>query len=310
MTSDYSIAIVIPTRDRPENVRENLQALAAQSSLPSEIIIVDDGTRSLERATVREILPESVAIRITESMGEPSTSAARNTGAKMATASIVLFLDDDVRLSNSYIERLLETYREHDHPELAGIGGFDNELRVPSRMERIFNSIFLIPNRGWSINSCGMQSWEHVSAVTPADWLSGNNASYKRSLLLEHPFPHWEGGREALEDIAMGWHLRKTGYRFLIDPELSLTHKETGMTEGDFSFGVKRGKNRIRIFRSWGNQWLWPLFFWAYFGETLRHFIAPVIDREIHTHWQIGCGMFVAPFQYVLAALLSVLRSL
>jgi GT2 family glycosyltransferase len=306
----YSISVIIPTYDRPENVRENLQALGAQSSLPAEVIIVDDGTRSLNRSTVKKILPESIAIHITESMGEPSTSAARNTGVKMATSPIVLFLDDDVRLSNSYIERLLKTYKKHDNTEVAGVGGFDSELRVPSLTERLFNSIFLIPNRGWSINSYGMQSWEHVSAVTPADWLSGNNASYKRSLLLDYPFPHWEGGREALEDIAMGWRLRKAGYRFLIDPELDLTHEDTGMTEGDFSFGVKRGKNRIRIFRTWGNQWFWPLFFWAYLGETLRQFIAPIIDKEIRTHWQIGCGMFVAPFQYVLAVLMSTLRSL
>jgi GT2 family glycosyltransferase len=96
MVANYSIAVVIPTRDRPENVRENLEALAAQSTLPAEVIIVDDGTRSLNRNTVREILPESIAVQITESMGEPSTSTARNTGAKAASSSIVLILDDDV----------------------------------------------------------------------------------------------------------------------------------------------------------------------------------------------------------------------
>ncbi|WP_336337141.1 glycosyltransferase family 2 protein [Haloarcula brevis] len=303
MTDQYSISVVIATRNRPSKLENCLRSISQQESVPAEVVVVDDGTNSLASDVMRSLLPATVQLEVTTSAGPTSTSTARNTGARVASSSIVLFLDDDVVLAPSYINRLREMYKSLDSSDLAGIGGYDDELRTPSWVEELYNSLFYLAEGRWRINSCGMQSWGHVSGTTAADWLSGNNASYKRSVLVDHPFPHWEGGREALEDIAMGWRLKRAGYRLLIDPGLTVDHDETGITEGDFAFGVKRGKNRIRIFRNWGRQILWPLFVWAYFGETLRQFLAPAVDGDVRAHWQIGCGMIAAPFVFLLGVL-------
>lgn len=305
MTNHYTISVVIPTRNRPENLKTCLLKISRQTDLPEEVIIVDDGNQCLDQTKIRAILPDSVPLTVTESEGPASTSTARNTGAELASSQVVLFLDDDVLLAESYIEHLRNTYKKRDRPELAGIGGFDSNIRTPSAVERLFNLVFYLSYDGWNINECGMQSWERVSDITIADWLSGNNASYKRSIIQKYPFPHWEGGREALEDIAMGFKLKKEGYWCLINPGLRLDHEETGIVDGDFSHGLKQGKNRIRIFRNWGNQWYLPLFIWAYFGTALRQFLAPIANGELQIHWQTGAGISVAPLHYAFDSLMN-----
>jgi len=139
-----------------------------------------------------------------------------------------------------------------------------------------------------------MQSWDpSLQRVSRAEWLSGNNASYKREILLETPFPHWSGGREPLEDIAMGMQLKEEGYHVLIDPQLPVEHNEREDSETNIEFGVKRGKNRVRIFRRHGPEVYLPLFLWALIGDTLRQFAAPLSDSNWKSHWLTGFGMII-----------------
>lgn len=297
---DYAVAVVVPTYDRPDHLQRCLDALAEQTQLPAEVIVVDDGrTHPVSPSTVRDRLPDEVRVEVLSSDGPAGTSTARNTGAEAVTAPVVLFLDDDVTLGESYVEQLQALYETHDEPLLAGIGGYDDDLRDPSKLERIYERVFRLCAGGWRVNDVGMHSWEQVSEVTDADWLSGNNASYKRSIVLEYPFVHWEGGREPLEDIAAGWLLKEEGYHFLVAPQLKLDHEETDITGGSYRFGLQRGRNRIRMFLALGRLRLLPVFAWAYAGDTLRQFLAPLFDGHWRSHVETGIGMAVAPLSYL-----------
>lgn len=299
-TDDYAVAVIVPTYDRPEHLRHCLDALAEQTRLPAEVIVVDDGrTHPVDPSLVRDRLPNNVRVEVLASDGPAGTSTARNTGAEAATTPIVLFLDDDVTLRESYVEQLQVLYKTHDEPALAGIGGYDDNLRDPSKLERLYERIFHLCAGGWRVNDLGMQSWEHVSEVTEAEWLSGNNASYKRSIILEHPFIHWEGGREPQEDIAAGWLLKQEGYHFLIAPQLKLNHEETDIPSGGYRFGLQSGRNRIRMFFEFGRLARLPVFGWAYAGETLRQLLAPLFDGQWRFHFETAAGMVVAPISYL-----------
>jgi GT2 family glycosyltransferase len=205
-----------------------------------------------------------------------------------------LILDDDAIIDPDYIERLCDLYQEYDSDDLAGICGFDSDLRSPSRLERYYEKIFHLQSSGWRINTVGMHSFDpHIREPTHADWLSGNNASYKKQILEEYDFPHWTGGREALEDVAMGMQLKKAGLYCIIDPELSVTHRESENVEAPFELGVKRAQNRINMFREFGESIYYLLFLWALFGQILRQFLAPLINSQWKFHWLLGAGMIV-----------------
>src|SRR4029450_2174872 len=89
------ISVIIPTLDRPEELRRCLESLAHQSLRRHEyeIIVVDDGgLRPLDDVVVsfRERL-QIVLYRQQRS----GPGAARNTGAQHASARWLAFTDDD-----------------------------------------------------------------------------------------------------------------------------------------------------------------------------------------------------------------------
>ena len=87
-----SISVVIPTRDRPEDLARCLEALALQDPPPLEVIVVDDGSRdspAVDEAVA--LCPEARCIRL-DGRGP---AAARNAGAAIARGEVICLTDDD-----------------------------------------------------------------------------------------------------------------------------------------------------------------------------------------------------------------------
>ena len=95
------LSVVIPTRNRPEAVRETLAPLFAQE-LPAadyEIIVVDDGS------TPPLAIPGLPSAPKTTLLGTTGLerSAARNAGAAAAQGDVLLFLDDDITVDARFL---------------------------------------------------------------------------------------------------------------------------------------------------------------------------------------------------------------
>jgi glycosyltransferase involved in cell wall biosynthesis len=87
--------VVIPVRNRSELVDRAIKSVLQQSKLPSEIIIVDDGSTddTLVRLRIWQAKDPTIKVLVHEkSMGAP---AARNTGWQSATGEFIAFLDSD-----------------------------------------------------------------------------------------------------------------------------------------------------------------------------------------------------------------------
>ena len=82
------ISIVVPTRDRPEQLARCLAALGDEH----EVVVVDDGSR--DRAALSRALDRHPATRLVRAPGRgPAT--ARNLGARASSGEVVCFTDDD-----------------------------------------------------------------------------------------------------------------------------------------------------------------------------------------------------------------------
>lgn len=139
-----------------------------------------------------------------------------------------------------------------------------------------------------------MQSWNTESnELMNADWLPGNNQSYKREVAERYLFPQWNGGRETLEDVDIGWAMKKDGFYCLVDPKLNLTHKESKDDEQWYETGLKEGKNRVRLFRRHGASGDWVKFVWAETGDILKQSLAPLMGRSFTHHWPYAAGLLV-----------------
>jgi len=198
---EHEISVVIPTKNRPEDLLTCVASIKEQSQLPHELLIIDDDNPSMDRRS--QIRSGSIDVTITSSDGPPGSSTARNTGAEMATNDVILYLDDDTILAEDYLRRLHHQYGELDNDSCwdwrvrSGAAGVLAESTGVSRLlKKFINTVLYQNSSAWSINQVGLHSSNPtLGEPQEADYLSGYNPSYKRQVLLEKPFAYWSGGK-------------------------------------------------------------------------------------------------------------------
>jgi glycosyltransferase involved in cell wall biosynthesis len=106
MTEQGSVAIIIPTKDRPDGLR--LAVASALDALPeqsSALIVIDDASSPAASDTLRDITDPR--LQVVRNPGPHGPAAARNLGARIADAEVLFFLDDDDILLKDYIDRIM-----------------------------------------------------------------------------------------------------------------------------------------------------------------------------------------------------------
>lgn len=122
-----SITVVIPTRDRAEQLRQAVRSVVASPLMRTaqDIIVVDDGSQDETPAVARDLGVRYVRI----AGGGPSGS--RNAGLQLVETEFVAFLDDDdVWLPQNMVEQL-----ERLRQDPAAAFAFGRVLRTNTALE-------------------------------------------------------------------------------------------------------------------------------------------------------------------------------
>ncbi|MCX7097332.1 MAG: glycosyltransferase [Methylococcales bacterium] len=85
------ISVVIPSYNRCDLLRRAIQSVFAQTRLPSEVVVIDDGSTDGTRAMIQTEFPQ-VHYYYQENQG---VSSARNAGVLKTTGDWLAFLDSD-----------------------------------------------------------------------------------------------------------------------------------------------------------------------------------------------------------------------
>jgi glycosyltransferase involved in cell wall biosynthesis len=109
-----SIAVVIPTRNRPAQLEACLHSLRDQTRQPDQVIVVDSAPVESAENLARKF---AALYRI-----EPISGAAmaRNTGAAAARSDIVAFLDDDTIAATDWLCRITAEFEDGAVAAVAG----------------------------------------------------------------------------------------------------------------------------------------------------------------------------------------------
>ena len=118
-------SVIVPVYNRPDEVAELLESLAAQSSGDFEVIIVEDGSTVDCRDVCR-----SYEIRLNlKYFAKPNSGPgqSRNYGAERASGDYLLVVDSDVVLPHDYIKAVDEALASgsNDTTPIAAFGGPD-----------------------------------------------------------------------------------------------------------------------------------------------------------------------------------------
>jgi glycosyltransferase involved in cell wall biosynthesis len=101
------VSIIVPSRGRPNLLRDAVESIISQTYRSIEIIVVLTGADAATTASARS-LEKEYGVRIVVTPPH-NLATSRNNGIKVATGEWITFLDDDDLFAPTKIERQVET---------------------------------------------------------------------------------------------------------------------------------------------------------------------------------------------------------
>jgi len=117
---DCDVSVVVPTHNRPAQLRDCLCSLANQRYPRNrfEVVVVDDGSAESVTPVVSELAAELDVRAISRDRGGPA--AARNTGAEHSRGTYLAFTDDDCIADPDWVGSLATVLSTASSPIMVG----------------------------------------------------------------------------------------------------------------------------------------------------------------------------------------------
>ena len=202
-----TISVIIPVYNGAVFLKLCLQAVAASGYRSYECVVVDDGSTDGSRGVPAEF---PMPVRIVDiSDGPRGPAYARNRGAEAAHGAILFFLDADIVLSSVALGRVANLFQERT--DVAAVfGSYDNRPAAASVVSRYRNLL---------------HHFVHQNGNREASTFWAGCGAIRRSVFQRiGGFDEKRFSRPSIEDIELGYRLRQSGYRILLDKGLQGTH--------------------------------------------------------------------------------------
>jgi glycosyltransferase involved in cell wall biosynthesis len=198
-----SISIVIPVRDGAAVLRRCLAALLSAQPAATELIVVADACTDESAGVAREF-----GARVIELPVGVGPARARNVGARAAVGDIVFFVDADVSIRPDALARVTAAFEED--AELAAIfGSYDDTPAEPNFLSQYKNLL---------------HHFVHQSGREDASTFWAGCGALRRNVFLEIGGFDESFRRPSIEDIELGYRLRRAGRRIRLCKSLQGTH--------------------------------------------------------------------------------------
>jgi len=197
------ISVIIPVFNAERTIADCLHALDSSTYSAAEYVVVDDG--STDRSVA---IAQRAAAKVVSTGGRFGPARARNLGVQFASGDLIVFIDADVALQADALKRIaarFETEKDLD----ALIGAYDDapsDQGVVSQFKNLQHSF--VHSQG---NRRAFTFWTGCGAV-------------KRDVFLQHGGFDESYEKPSIEDIELGYRMRKSGRIIALDPLVRCKH--------------------------------------------------------------------------------------
>jgi glycosyltransferase involved in cell wall biosynthesis len=222
-----SLAVVVPTRSRPERLRRCLDSLAvARERLRFPVYVCDSSPSEEERAEIRAVC-EDYDWALLSTHDGTNIPAARNACTRAAREELLVNVDDDLLLEPEAIERLLARYDSGSGRRVvSGSLSWDGTWTRPVKMRAI----------GYG---------RPVEDGEAPDFVHGAFFLYPRALGLAWP---WNERCDEFDDIFMGALWRRHGVSLLFAADARALHPELPASSDPARIAVGARRQRFHIY--------------------------------------------------------------
>lgn len=272
----HRLAVVVPTKDRPAELRRLLDSVRQQSTRPDQIIIVDGGDRTVEGVVAD--FPD-LGIEYVRHY-PPSLAKQRNAGMVRLRPDMTLaaYLDDDLVMEPGAFEAMHRFWDRAD----ADVGGARfNIIDEPHPHLLWLKTLFLIdyPRRGVILPSGFQTSICRTDEDFYVQWLSGGATVWRREVVDTIHYDEWFLGTGYLEDIEYSYRVGRR-YRLAVVADAKVQHLSPPVRRDRLHLlGLWEAQNRLYFVRK--NPKLSPLLLtWGILGNIFLNALRGVYTRN------------------------------
>jgi len=271
------IAFVVPTKDRPDDLRRMLTSLQVQSVHPDQVIVVDGSENP-----IKDTLKEFPKLNIQYSrVYPPSLSRQRNVGIAAIEPGVTLagHLDDDLVFKPGAMEAMLSFWESA--PDDVGGARFNI---ITDDLPRIIwiKSLFLLESRkrGKVLRSGYQTAIGRVKNNMHVRWLSGGVTVWRRQVIEEFSYDEWFEGTGYLEDVDYSYRVGEK-YKLAVVADAHVEHLTYPvLRDKNYLLGKWQAINRTYFVKKHKNLSL-PLCYWSMIGELLLNCFTAFWRRDV-----------------------------
>ena len=199
----HTVSVLVPVRNGGDGLRLCLEALLAGDRSPDDLVVVDDGSTDGSPELARQL----GARVLQREEGGSGAAHVRNLGARATRGELLVFVDADVVVHRDTLA-LIEQEFTRD-PGLCALFGPYDDHPPGTLVSRYKNLVHHYVH-------------QHARRETANFW-TGCGAIRRSVFLSEGGFDERYGGT-SIEDIDLGWRLRRAGHRIRLCPDIQGTH--------------------------------------------------------------------------------------
>jgi GT2 family glycosyltransferase len=224
MANFNPITVVIPTLNRPKDLKRAIKSILAQRKFPDEIIVVDQSLDDLSFRAVNLIMSKYKQIKLTYIHDSRILGLvdAKRVAVNHASGDLICFLEDDIVLETDYLEQIELGFIKNSN--MIGCSGV---ITNPPNVNFLYKFLFVMFHRGIfkdkRIDVNGIYTG-YSNALIESDMLSGGVSAWRREVFDKVEFDV-ANGFHMFEDIDFSTRVaRHYGNRLFINPNARLAH--------------------------------------------------------------------------------------
>ena len=246
------ISVVIPTKNRKEDLFKAIISIAYQSILPFELIIIDQSNIALfenDLSQINKILHNKVHVTYHHDTSISGLIDAKDFSLNLSKGNLISFLEDDVVIENNYFKEILNGFTQK--PEMKGCSG----IVIANKEDNIFY-VFMhrVSHLGIfkDIRPSVFKKYQKNSSniLIRSSTISGGISTWRKEVFNHVKFDK-NNGFHLLEDIDFSTRVFKFYSKDLyINPAVRLIHNSSPLgRDFDFTKNKRKAKELITFYK-------------------------------------------------------------
>jgi len=219
------ISVIVPAYNADATLPACLQALQEQTLIPTEVIVVDDGSTDGTASVAR-----AAGVRLVQQPRQ-GPAAARNAGIAQAQGDLLLFTDADCIPAPAWVAEMTRPFAD---PLVAGVKGSYRTLQ-PQPIARLVQCEF-------------EERYDLQASQASIDLVDSYSAAYRADVLRRQGAFN-PAFSIANEDVELSYRLSRAGLRLLFNRQAIVYHRHPSSWADYMRRKIQRGYWRMLVYR-------------------------------------------------------------